>query len=313
MSLSPAPRVAADVPTSAPPRAQRLFVVGSGIMGAGIAAQALLSGGYEVELYDIQKEFVEKGAATVRTHLDRAVKKGKMRNEERLAALARLTATTSLDAAARADLVVEAAPEKLELKKEVFRQLDRVTRPDTVLGTNTSSLSITAVAAAVKDPGRVVGIHFFNPVPAMALVELIGGYLTRPETMERARSFALSLGKTITTSKDSPGFVTSRSTVVLCNEAIWMLYEGVASKEDIDTAHKLGFNHPMGPLELADLVGLDTALSVLERLYTGFQDPKYRACPLLVNMVTAGKLGRKTGEGFYRYDAPRGEGASKGG
>ncbi len=159
------------------------------------------------------------------------------------------------------------------------------------------------MASVVRDPGRVVGIHFFNPVPSMDLVELISGAHTRPEVLEAARQFSVKMGKTVTGSKDYPGFVTTRSIGVLINEAIWMLYEGVASREDIDTAHKLGFHHPMGPLELADLVGLDTALSILERLYTGFRDPKYRACPLLVQMVEAGKLGRKSGEGFYSYPA----------
>lgn len=280
--------------------APRVFVVGAGIMGSGIATVATMAG-CPVRLYDVSPTFVEKGLGALTANLDRAVTKGKLTAGARDEARARVVGATTLDDARDASVVVEAAPEKLELKRQIFRDLDARVPPEAWLGTNTSSLSITAIASVVKDPGRVVGIHFFNPVPAMELVELISGAHTRPETLERARSFAQALGKTVTQSKDFPGFVTTRSTAVLINEAVWMLFEGVASREDIDLAHKLGFHHPMGPLELADLVGLDTMLSVLERLYTGFHDQKYRPSPLLVNMVEAGKLGRKTGEGFYTY------------
>ncbi|MDE1822030.1 MAG: 3-hydroxybutyryl-CoA dehydrogenase [Euryarchaeota archaeon] len=289
--------------------ASRLFVAGAGIMGAGIAAQAALVG-WEVDLYDVQQSFLDRGLGAVRKDFERLARKGKLTAEQGALAGKRVRGTLSLDAAGEASVVMEAAPERLELKRELFQKLDKVCRPEALLGTNTSSLSVTAIAATVKDPGRMVGIHFFNPVLAMELVEVIPGFRTRETEVARAKAFARALGKTVTSSKDAPGFVTTRAMAVLANEAIWMLHDGVATREDIDTAHKLGFHHPMGPLELADLVGLDTMLSVLERLYTGFRDPKYRACPLLVSMVEAGLFGRKSGEGFYRYDVPRPGGTS---
>ena len=281
---------------------ESLFVVGSGIMGAGIAAVALTKG-MQVHLYDVKDTFLEKGVETVNNHLRKMASKGKFPPADLEKFTSALKPTLTLDDAANTDLVLEAAPERMEVKKDLLKRLDEIVPPHALLASNTSSLSITVMASVVRDPGRVVGIHFFNPVPSMDLVELISGAHTRPEVLEAARQFSVKMGKTVTGSKDYPGFVTTRSIGVLINEAIWMLYEGVASREDIDTAHKLGFHHPMGPLELADLVGLDTALSILERLYTGFRDPKYRACPLLVQMVEAGKLGRKSGEGFYSYPA----------
>ncbi len=278
----------------------RLFVAGAGIMGSGIAAQAALAG-WEVDLYDVQQSFLDRGLSTLKKDVDRLVRKGKLTQEEGTRTSGRVRGTLVLEAAKGANVIMEAAPERLELKRELFRALDAVAPTQALMGSNTSSLSITAIASTLRDPGRLVGIHFFNPVLAMELVEVIPGFRARPEEVARAVEFSRALGKTVTTSKDAPGFVTTRALAVLTNEAIWMLHDGVASREDIDTAHKLGFHHPMGPLELADLVGLDTMLSVLERLYTGFRDPKYRACPLLVSMVEAGLYGRKSGEGFYRY------------
>jgi 3-hydroxybutyryl-CoA dehydrogenase len=289
----------------------RLFVVGSGIMGGGIAAQAALKG-WHVDLYDVDRTFLDRGVARLDSDLQRMVSRGKIHVDEMAAAKARVNPVLKFHPASRANVVMEAAPESLETKREVFRKIDAVAPDDALFGSNTSSLSITALASVVRDPGRLVGIHFFNPVLQMELVEVIAGYRTRPETAALARAFGRALGKTVTSSKDTPGFVTTRALAVLTNEAIWMLHDGVASREDIDTAHKLGFHHPMGPLELADLVGLDTLLSVLERLYTGFRDPKYRACPLLVSMVEAGHLGRKTGEGFYRYPPPSAPAAAGG-
>lgn len=297
---------AASGPASVMP-ASKLFVAGAGIMGAGIAAQAALAG-WDVELYDVQQAFLDRGLGALGKEMDRLVRRGKLTGEQTAIALKRVQGTLDLSPVAEASVVMEAAPERMELKRELFHRIDALARPDALLGTNTSSLSITAIAASVQDPGRVVGVHFFNPVLAMELVEVIPGFRSRSEEVERARSFARALGKTVTSSRDEPGFVTTRAMAVLANEAIWMLHDGVATKEDIDTAHKLGFHHPMGPLELADLVGLDTMLSVLERLYTGFRDPKYRACPLLVSMVEAGRLGRKSGEGFYRHDTGKGPG-----
>jgi 3-hydroxybutyryl-CoA dehydrogenase len=281
---------------------KRVFVVGAGIMGSGIAAQAALAG-YAVTLEDVSEELVRRGREQMGRALDAATRHGKLTDAQRKEALDRVDTAIGFRRADSAHLVIEAAPENLELKRELFRELEKAAHPQAILATNTSSLPITSIASAVGDPGRVVGIHFFNPVLQMALVELIPGYHTRPEVLEAARAFAVSLGKTVVHSKDTPGFVTTRAVAVLLNEAAWMLYEGVATKEEIDAAYKLGFRHPMGPFELLDLVGLDTALAILGVLWDGFHDPKYRACPLLRTMVEAGKLGRKSGEGFYAYPA----------
>ncbi len=272
-------------------------------MGSGVAAQAALAG-WTVDLYDVQPAFLDRGMAALRRDLEALRQRGGVSAEERDRAEGRVHPALSLDRAREVSVVLEAAPERLELKRGIFKELDRRAGPETLLASNTSSLSITALASATSRPDQVVGIHFFNPVLRMKLVELIPGVRTGPGTLQRARAFAEELGKTVTVSQDAPGFVTSRAMAVLVNEAIWMLHDGVATREVIDQAHKLGFHHPMGPLELADLVGLDTLLSVLERLYTGFRDPKYRACPLLVNLVEAGRLGRKSGQGFYVYGAP---------
>jgi 3-hydroxybutyryl-CoA dehydrogenase len=281
---------------------KRVLVVGAGIMGSGVAAQAALSG-YPVTLVDVSEEFARRGRENAARALDHAVRKGTLGAAEKDGALERLDVGIGLRRADSAQIIVEAAPENLELKRKVFAEIEENAGADALLASNTSSLPITAIAERLQDPSRLVGIHFFNPVLQMPLVELIPGHTTRPEVVERARVFAQSLGKTVVTSKDSPGFVTTRAMAVLVNEAAWMLSEGVATKEDIDTAYKLGFHHPMGPFELADLVGIDTTLAILDVLWDGFRDPRYRACPLLRTMVSARLLGRKSGEGFYRYPA----------
>jgi 3-hydroxybutyryl-CoA dehydrogenase len=290
-------------PTESDPREsvrKRVMVVGAGIMGSGVAAQCALAG-YPVTMVDVSEEFARRGRDNAARALDHAVQKGAIGAGDREAALARLDLGIGLRRADSAQIILEAAPENLELKRTLFGEIEENAHPDALLASNTSSLPITAIGEHLKDPGRLVGLHFFNPVLQMALVELIPGHTTRPEVVERAREFALSLGKTVVSSRDTPGFVTTRALAVLVNEAAWMLYEGVATKEDIDTAYRLGFHHPMGPFELVDLVGLDTALAILDVLWDGFHDARYRACPLLRTMVSAHLLGRKTGEGFYRY------------
>lgn len=279
---------------------RRVFVVGAGIMGSGIAAQAALAG-YPVTLEDVSEDLARRGLDNVRRALDSAVRRGRVTPASRDEALSQIDSAIGLRRADAAEIVIEAAPEKLELKRALFAEIEAVAAPRAILATNTSSLPVTSIASALKDPGRVVGLHFFNPVLQMDLVEVIPGHLTRPDVAEAARAFARSLGKTVVDSRDTPGFVTTRALAVLVNEAAWMLYEGIATRDDIDTAYKLGFHHPMGPFELTDLVGLDTALAILDVLWDGFHDPKYRACPLLRTMVEAKKLGRKTGEGFYTY------------
>ncbi|HLM91444.1 MAG TPA: 3-hydroxyacyl-CoA dehydrogenase family protein [Thermoplasmata archaeon] len=290
-------------PGESDPRASvqtRVLVVGAGIMGSGIAAQAALAG-YPVTLVDVNEELARRGTANATRALDHSVRKGTITTVDRDAALSRIDVGIGMRRAEGAQIVVEAAPEDLELKRRLFAELESVTSPTALLASNTSSLPITAIGQHLKDPGRLVGVHFFNPVLQMALVEIIPGHTTRPEILERARTFAVALGKTVVLSKDSPGFVTTRALAVLVNEAAWMLSEGVATKEDIDTAYKLGFHHPMGPFELMDLVGIDTTVSILDVLWDGFRDSRYRACPLLRTMVSAHLLGRKTGEGFYQY------------
>jgi 3-hydroxybutyryl-CoA dehydrogenase len=281
---------------------KRVFVVGAGIMGSGIAAQCALAG-YPVTLEDVSEELARRGIANATRALDHAVQRGKVGPGDREAALGRIDIAIGLRRADSAQIVIEAAPEDLLLKRKIFAEIEPASHPAALLATNTSSLPITAIGQDLSDPGRLVGVHFFNPVLQMPLVELIPGHTTRPEVLERARAFAQSLGKTVVTSRDTPGFVTTRAMAVLVNEAAWMLYEGVATKEDIDTAYKLGFHHPMGPFELVDLVGIDTTVSILDVLWDGFRDSRYRACPILRTMVAAKKLGRKTGEGFYSYPA----------
>ncbi|MFZ1023765.1 MAG: 3-hydroxyacyl-CoA dehydrogenase family protein [Thermoplasmata archaeon] len=289
-------------PSSDPRRSvmKRVFVAGAGIMGSGIAAQCALAG-YPVTLEDVDEERSQRGRLNAERALEKAVARTKLSPADKDAALARIDTAIGLRRSESAAIVVEAAPELLEIKRALFQELEAIVPAATLLASNTSSLPITSIASSLKNPGRVVGIHFFNPVLQMPLVEIIPGHRTRPETVQAAREFAERLGKTIVLSKDTPGFVTTRALAVLVNEAAWMLYEGTATKEDIDTAYRLGFHHPMGPFELIDLVGLDTALSILDVLWDGFRDSKYRACPLLRTMVQAGKLGRKSGEGFYTY------------
>ncbi len=295
--------VSAPAPSDSDPRTSlrpRLFVVGAGIMGSGIAAQSALKG-WAVTLEDVREDLARRGLENAQRALDGAVRKGRITIADREQALANIELAIGLRRVEGASLVIEAAPENLALKRSLFQELEAVVPATTVLATNTSSLPVTQIAAGLKDPGRVVGIHFFNPVLQMELVELIPGHLTRPEVVESARRFAEGLGKKVVTSRDTPGFVTTRALAVLVNEAAWMLFEGTATREDIDLAYKLGFHHPMGPLELADLVGIDTSLAILDVLWDGFRDPKYRACPLLRTMVAAGQLGRKSGAGFYPY------------
>jgi 3-hydroxybutyryl-CoA dehydrogenase len=293
----------APIETGSDPRAsvqQRVFVVGAGIMGSGIAAQCALAG-YPVTLEDISEELARRGLANATRALDHASSRSTIGPGEKEAALGRIDVAIGLRRADSADIVIEAAPENLALKRAVFQEIEQAARPTALLASNTSSLPITEIGQELKDPGRLVGIHFFNPVLQMPLVELIPGHTTRPEVVEAARAFSESLGKTVVTSRDTPGFVTTRALAVQLNEAAWMLYEGVATKEDIDAAYRLGFHHPMGPFQLADLVGIDTALAILDVLWDGFRDPRYRACPLWRTMVAARKLGRKSGEGFYAY------------
>ncbi|HTS33555.1 MAG TPA: 3-hydroxyacyl-CoA dehydrogenase family protein [Thermoplasmata archaeon] len=278
----------------------RVLVVGAGIMGSGIAAQCALAE-YPVTLVDVTEELARRGRENAARALDHAVRKGAILPGAREAALARIDVGIGMRRAEASQIIVEAAPEILEVKRQLFGELERLAPAGALFASNTSSLPITSIGEKLEDPGRLVGVHFFNPVLQMPLVELIPGHTTRAEVVDRARAFALRLGKTVVTSKDTPGFVTTRALAVLVNEAAWMLYEGVATKEDIDTAYKLGFHHPMGPFELVDLVGIDTALAILDVLWDGFRDSRYRACPLLRTMVSAHQLGRKTGQGFYTY------------
>jgi 3-hydroxybutyryl-CoA dehydrogenase len=286
---------------------RRIFVAGAGIMGSGIAAQAA-SKGYAVTLEDVNEEFARRGLDNARRALEHAAKRGTIGAAAVEETMGRIDVAIGLRRAEGADIVIEAAPENLELKRKLFQELSAVVGPTTILATNTSSLPVTSIASAATDPGRVVGLHFFNPVLQMELVELIPGVHTRADVVERAADFARSLGKTVVTSKDTPGFVTTRAMAVMGNEAAWMLYEGIATRDDIDAAYKLGFHHPMGPFALLDLVGLDTTVAILDVLWDGFRDPKYRTCPLLRSMVAAGKLGRKSGAGFYDYPPKAGAG-----
>lgn len=279
----------------------KVFIVGSGVMGSGIA-QVFAQNGLDVMLMDRTLELANKGKKNVEKGLDRALKKGKIDEKLKEAALGRITTTDDWGAAREADFVVEAAFEDTEVKKEIFRKLDEVCREDVILATNTSSLPITPIAAATGRPDKVVGMHFFNPAPAMKLVEVISGLLTSYETNDTVVELAERLGKTPVEVNDSPGFAMSRIFCVMINEAIFCLYEGVGRPEAIDEVMMLGAGHPMGPLQVADLLGLDIVLHIMDTLYEEFGDPKYRACPLLRKMVAAGQLGRKTGQGFYSYD-----------
>jgi len=277
-----------------------VLVAGAGQMGNGIA-QVSAQAGYRVVMTDIAQEFVDKGVASIEKNLGRAVEKGRLAAEDRDAALARITTALTFEAGRDADLFIEAAPESLDVKRDVFGKATAALGDGAIIASNTSSLSITRLAATAGCPERFVGIHFFNPVPAMALVEVISGLETAPETAAAARAFVESLGKVPVMANDSPGFVVNRILFPMINEAVYVLQEGVAGADDIDAAMKAGANHPMGPLALADLVGLDTTLAILEVLHRDLGDPKYRPCPLLRRYVAAGRLGRKSGAGFYSY------------
>ncbi len=275
-------------------------VVGAGTMGNGIA-QVCAQAGYSVIMNDREDAFVQRGLSSIGKSLGKLAEKGKFSAEERDAIYGRITPSTALEDLRRADLVVEAVFEKLEVKRDVLARLDTICRPETILASNTSSISITKLAAATKRPDKVIGMHFFNPVPIMQLIEIIRALQTSQETFDTIRELSVKLGKTPVEVQDSPGFVTNRVLMPLLNEAMFALMEGVASAEDIDTAVKLGLNHPMGPLTLADYVGLDVCLDVMEVLHRELGDPKFRPCPLLRKMVDAGYLGRKSGQGFYTY------------
>ncbi|HEU5218670.1 MAG TPA: 3-hydroxybutyryl-CoA dehydrogenase [Gemmatimonadales bacterium] len=275
-------------------------VVGAGTMGNGIA-HVFAQHGWTVTLIDVSDAALARGLASIQGNLDRQVKKGTIPPAAPAEILGRISGKTALDAAAGAELVVEAATERPDLKFEIFRTLDRVARPEAVLASNTSSISITEIGAVTKRPGQVIGMHFMNPVPVMQLVEVIRGHATSDATMQRTVEVAKALGKTPVEVNDYPGFVANRILMPMLNEAMYAVMEGVAAPEAVDTVMKLGMAHPMGPLALADFIGLDVCLAILEVMHHGLGDPKYRPCPLLRKMVAAGHLGRKSGKGFYTY------------
>ena len=275
-------------------------VIGAGQMGNGIAQVAAASG-LAVIMNDVKQEFVDKGLKTIGGILARNVEKGKMTAAEKDALLGRIKSSVSLKDMAAADFVVEAATEKQDIKFQIFRDLDQICKPGAILATNTSSIPIGRIAAQTQRPDKVIGMHFMNPVPVMKLVEIIPGLPTSEATLAITWALAEKFGKTPAKANDYPGFIANRILLPMLNEAVYCLYHGVGTREDIDTVMKLGMNHPMGPLALADLIGLDTCLAIMETLYDGFKDSKYRPCPLLRKYVEAGWLGRKTGRGFYEY------------
>jgi 3-hydroxybutyryl-CoA dehydrogenase len=279
---------------------RRVGVVGCGLMGSGIAEQAARSG-FDVVVREINEQALDAGRERVAGSMKRGLQRGKISQEEHDAATARLAYTTQLAELADCDFIVEAATENMAIKKEVFRALGEIAKPSAILASNTSSLSITEIASATTRPERVLGVHFFNPVPVMPLIEYVRGFLTSDETMQAARDFGKALGKETVESKDRPGFIVNLLLIPFLLDAIRALESGVATKEDIDKGIQLGLNHPMGPFTLADFVGLDTALFIADAMYEEFKDPRYAAPPLLRRMVTAGYHGRKTGKGFYEY------------
>jgi 3-hydroxybutyryl-CoA dehydrogenase len=282
---------------------KQIVVIGAGTMGNGIAHTAAASG-FDVTLIDVAEAFLERGMATISKNLQRGVDKGKMTAAEKQQILGRIRATSDVKAAASADIVIEAIIENSAAKTELFAKLDAITGADCILASNTSSISITKIAAATKRPDKVIGMHFMNPVPVMTLVEVIRGIATSDETYARVAELSTALGKTAIEVNDYPGFISNRVLMPMINEATFALFEGVATADSIDGVMKLGMNHPMGPLTLADFIGLDVCLAILRVLEEGFGDPKYRPCPLLVKMVDAGWLGRKSGRGFYDYRKP---------
>jgi 3-hydroxybutyryl-CoA dehydrogenase len=279
----------------------RVGVIGAGTMGNGIA-QACATTGIDVTMVDVAQAAIDRGLGAIRGSLERLEKKEKITAEARATAVSRIEGTTDYGTLARCGIIVEAATENLELKLRILKQIDAIARPDAILASNTSSISITQLAAVVAHPERFVGMHFFNPVPLMALVEVIRGLQTSDETVATVQAFAKRLGKTPIVVRNSPGFVVNRILCPMINEAIFALQEGLASAEDIDNGMRLGCNHPIGPLALADMIGLDVMLAVMNVFYADFNDPKYRPAPLLKEMVAAGYLGRKSRRGFYRYD-----------
>ena len=279
---------------------EKIFVLGAGTMGAGIV-QAFAQKGCEVIVRDIKEEFVDRGIAGITKGLEKQVAKGKMTEEDKEAILSRISGTTDMNLAADCDLVVEAAIENMKIKKEIFAELDGICKPETILASNTSSLSITEVASATKRPDKVIGMHFFNPAPVMKLVEIIKGIATSEETFAAVKNLSVAIGKEPVEVAEAPGFVVNRILIPMINEASFILQEGIASVEDIDTAMKYGANHPMGPLALGDLIGLDVCLAIMDVLFTETGDSKYRASSILRKYVRAGWLGRKSGKGFYDY------------
>jgi 3-hydroxybutyryl-CoA dehydrogenase len=279
---------------------KRVGVIGAGTMGNGIA-HVFARGGFSVVLCDVEQRFLERGIATITKNLDREVAKNKITAADKETALGKIEAVTERSRLAECDFIVEAATEKFEIKTEIFRDLDRLARPEVILASNTSSISITKLAGLTKRPEKVIGMHFFNPVPVMKLVEVIRGLATSQETFDAVRELAVKLEKTPVEVNDAPGFVSNRVLMPLINEAIYTVMEGVATPEAVDEVFKLGMAHPMGPLTLADFIGLDVCLDIMRVMQDGLGDPKYRPCPLLIKMVDAGWLGRKSGRGFYRY------------
>lgn len=280
---------------------EHVFIAGGGLMGGGIAYAATLNAKTKTTVYDISDAAIQASEAKHRKLLEKQVAKGKISQEQADQSLSLLSFTTDLNAAADAQLVIEAIPEKLHLKQELFKKLDEICHSDAIFASNTSSLPITSIASVTRRPKQFIGMHFFSPVHIMTLLELIKGLETSDSTFEQVKVFGEKLGKTVIVANDFPGFITTRLGMVLLNEAMFALMEGVGNAEDIDTGMKLGFNHPIGPLALADAVGLDVCLSAMTTMHEGFGDPRYRPCPLLKRLVQAGHFGKKTGRGFYTY------------